>query len=146
MAEETRKWTVDSSGNHIMPPDQSEFLDWLLTPKNDRQPESQAQWAREHEIRADTVRTWKKDPRFKDEWRRRADETVVSTERISAVMDAMWQQACIGNVQAATLYMNHAARLLPPKEVAEDEEFKHLSDEELVDFLGKELGFTNGSG
>lgn len=142
MADE-RKWTQDSSGNHIIPPDQSEFLDWLLTPRNDRKPETQAEWARAHTLNQKTVRDWKKNPLFKEEWRRRADETIVSTERVSAVMDAMWQQACQGNVQAATLYMNHAARILPPKERDDDDEFKNMPDEDLVNYLGAELGFVN---
>lgn len=134
------KWTRDASGNYTMPERQSEFLDWLLTPKEERQPPSQAKWAQARMIREDTVRKWKQDPRFKDEWRRRADETVVSTERLQAILDTLWQKGKDGDVQAATKYLEYAARLLPPKEVADDESVKHLTDEQLVEQYKAELG------
>jgi hypothetical protein len=138
MAEQL-KWIQDASGTLVMPARQREFLDWLLTAPAERQPPSQAKWAQAHMTSEETVRSWKRDPRFKEEWRRRADETVVSTERISALLDTLWQKGKEGDVQAATKYLDWAAKLLPPKGVADDESVKHLSDEELVEQLKHEL-------
>jgi hypothetical protein len=137
------KWTRSASGDYVIPAKQAEFIEWLLS--DHRRPSNQRQWAVENEVHERTVREWKRDRRFLAEWDRRAAEKNVSTERVQAALDTLWRVGTQqGDVQAITKWLEHVNRMRPPVQVAKDEEFEELSDEELVQALALELGYDDG--
>lgn len=134
------RWGSNGSGTPVPPELQSKFLDWLLADPDDKEFPSQRAWCEAHGITQRTVRTWKKDDRFKREWERRAAEKNVSPERMQDILDTLYRVAVNdGDVAAAKLYLDQANRLLPPKTVVQEEEFSGLSDEDLVSAIAEEL-------
>ena len=69
-----RGWLTDpETGEKVMPEMWVSFLDWLLQ-GGEREPRWQYEWAEANGIHEDSVRRWKRDPRFVKEWDRRAAE------------------------------------------------------------------------
>jgi len=127
--------TDDASGEKVMPDLWSDFLDWLLLGP-DRQPLTQREWAQEHELHEDSLRRWKRDPRFTREWDRRAAELNIHPERTQSVIDALHAQAVAGSVNAASLYLQYIEKFTPRRSVVlEDRAASGLSDLELADEL-----------
>ena len=126
-------WQTDpDSGEKVMPSDWSNFLDWLLS--EERVPGTQKEWAAEFGFNERTVRRWKSDPRFVREWDRRASELNVHPERTQTVVDALYRAAALGDVKAATLYLQYIDKFTPKRRVLVDDDrtAAGLSDEELA--------------
>ena len=125
-------WHRDGQGRDIPPEIQSEFLDWLLS--DVRIPSSQDTWGEQHGVNERTVRRWKQDPRFIKLWEQRITEKNVGPERVSRILDVLYEAAEKGDVKAATEYMKYVDRILPPKKVErEPEDLELWSDEELAE-------------
>jgi len=131
MAELETRWQKDERGNHVMPPLQSQFLDWLLDDEKD--PATQAAWARAHQVNPRTIREWKQDHRFRAEWDRRAAEKNVSTERVQTILDALYRVAVDdGDVQAMKLWLDYSSKMRPPRQAVHEGDYAGLTDDELV--------------
>lgn len=131
------RWRTDDEGNLVIPQDQSDFLDWLLSDVRD--PPNQQQWAHERGYNVRTVKSWKHDPRFKREWERRAADKNISIERIQDVVNTIYNAAKNGDVKASEAYLKYIERFLPaPERVTSDQSIRAMSDEEL-DAALKEL-------
>lgn len=123
------KWSTDSDGRAVMPEKQSQFLDWLLSDL--RKPETEKEWAAENDISSETLKKWKQNRKFREEWERRALDRNISVETTQDVMRTLKKAAQRGDVTAAKFYMQWVERLMPPKQVDRDDTIAHLSDEEL---------------
>jgi hypothetical protein len=123
-----------------MPDAWSAFLDWLLL-GHERQPLHQYEWAAENGVHEDSLRRWKRDPRFIREWDRLASEVNVSPERVQGVVDALWAKAAVGDVKAASLYLQYVEKFTPKRRVVvdDDREAAGMSDAELADELDAEV-------
>ena len=83
-------WVTDPvTGKQTMPDIWRQFLEWLLLGP-ERMPSTQKEWAAENGTHEDTVRRWKRDPRFRKEWESRAAEMNVHIERVQGVIDAVY--------------------------------------------------------
>ena len=132
-----RGWLTDpETGEKVMPEMWALFLDWLLMGR-EREPRWQYEWAEANGIHEDSVRRWKRDPRFIREWDRRAAELNIHPERTQGVIDALHQAAVGGSVQAASLYLQYIEKFTPKRRVVvdDDREVAGLSDLELADEL-----------
>ena len=118
-------------GHWVIPELQSKFLDWLLTPRSEREQETIKAWAEAHGVAPRTVSDWKKDRRFRREWEDRANSKNISVDRMQSVIDTLYEAAVGGDVQAAKLYIAEVEKLRPTRQVERDEDVAHLSDEEL---------------
>lgn len=125
---------------NVMPALQSQFLDWLLTPTQDRDPKTQTEWAEAHDLARGTLAAWKKDRRFLREWEDRANARNIGVERMQNVLSTLYTAAVSGDVQAAKLYIAEVDKMRPPKQVQLDKDVEGLSDEELADELRGLLG------
>lgn len=125
-------WNWDNQTNSwSMPPQQSEFLDWLLSDPKD--PASRTVWCEQHGVHPDTPKRWKRDKRFNEEWERRAREKNISVDRVQSVVDSLHNAAINGDVKAASLYLQYIDRFTPKRVVkVEDSETKGLSDDDLL--------------
>ena len=127
-------WVTDpDSGVKVMPDHWREFLEWLLL-RPDRQPVTQREWAAEHGVHEDSLRRWKRDPRFRREWEARAAELNIHVERVQTVIDAVYREAAQGDVKAAALYLQYIDKFTPKRRVLVDDErdASGLSDLELA--------------
>lgn len=112
------------------------YMEWLLTPKDERQPPTKAAMARELERSEKTLRDWEQMPEFRAEWEKRAREVMGGPERLKAVADAMYAQALDADsrkqVQAAKMFAELiGAHSPPPLKVEATLSLSALSDEEL---------------
>jgi len=126
-------WITDpESGVQVMPDSWRKFLDWLLLGL-DRAPKTQKDWAAANSIHEDSLRRWKRDPRFRREWEARAAELNVHVERVQTVIDAVYREAAQGDVKAASLYLQYVDRFTPKRQVIVDEaEAASLTDAALI--------------
>ena len=132
-----RGWMTDpETGEKVMPELWQAFLEWKLQGP-DRDPTFQYEWAVANGVHEDSVRRWKRDPRFIREWDRRAAELNIHPERTQSVIDALHQQAVGGSVQAASLYLQYIEKFTPKRRVVvdDDRDASGLSDLELADEL-----------
>lgn len=132
------RWTTDEHGNAVMPEAQAEYLEWLIDPM--RVPATELEYAAEHDMDPRTTRRWKKDARFKAEWRAKAEELNVNPERIQAVVDNLYKTAIgnsMGATKAAELYLKYVQLFTPTtKVVVEDKSIDNLSDHDLARMAG----------
>ena len=143
-----RGWLTDpETGEKVMPETWALFLDWLLQ-GGEREPRWQYEWAEANGIHEDSVRRWKRDPRFIREWDRRAAELNIHPERTQGVIDALHQAAVGGSVQAASLYLQYIEKFTPKRRVVvdDDREVAGLSDLELADELAGLVAEFRGEG
>ena len=143
-----RGWLTDpETGEKVMPEMWVSFLDWLLQ-GGEREPRWQYEWAEANGIHEDSVRRWKRDPRFVKEWDRRAAELNIHPERTQGVIDALHQAAVGGSVQAASLYLQYIEKFTPKRRVVvdDDREVAGLSDLELADELAGFVAEFRGEG
>jgi len=107
------------------------YLEWLVTPAANREPKTQAEFARMLGVDTTTLRRWEKKDWFKSEWDRRVSEIQGSPERTQKLLDALYLKALEGDNKAAQLYLQATNRLLPPQTVINTSKASDLSDEEL---------------
>jgi hypothetical protein len=143
-----RGWRTDpETGEKVMPDSWKAFLDWKLQGP-DRDPKHQYEWAALNGVHEDSVRRWKRDPRFIKEWDRRAAELNIHPERTQGVIDSLHLAAVGGDVKAASLYLQYIEKFTPKRRVVVDDEREvaGLSDVELADELaGLVAEFRGGS-
>ena len=125
-------WNWDNQSNSwSMPQVQSEFLDWLLS--DPKEPATRQGWADLHGVHVDSLKRWKRDKRFQEEWERRAREKNISVDRVQSVVDSLHAAAINGDVKAASLYLQYIDRFTPKRVVkVEDSDTKAMSDDELL--------------
>lgn len=125
-----QKWTKDESGKLVMPPKQSDYLDWLLSETRD--PPTEPEWCALKGVAQDTVRKWRADRRFREMWERRSVEMHVSPDKMHRVLGVLFKSATsLGDVAAAKSYLAYMDKFMPPKQVQRDASVAHMTDAEL---------------
>jgi hypothetical protein len=132
-------WTTDKYGNHHPPPLVDRFLDWLCDPY--RNPNmSQAGWAKSNGVKATTLSRWLRDERVKGLLEKRFEVLNAEPTRVQQVVQAVYERALLGDVKAATLYLQYVDKLAPKRIVVhEARELKSMSDDQLREQLQKAL-------
>lgn len=111
---------------------QEQFLNWLMTPANGRNPSSQDKLAAELGVDETTLRRWKKKPAFKLEWEKRVNEQQQSPERTQKLLDRLYERAMEGDNNSAKLYLQATNRLAPTQlQVEHSTKPSEISDAEL---------------
>lgn len=92
-------------------------IEWLCTPKRERDPQTQEALARRLRIGTSVITGWKKDKDFLEAWELHYLQTVGSPERKQALMDTLFRTGQDADdprhVQAAAKYMDIAEGLRP---------------------------------
>ena len=95
---------------YVWSPEQLRFIEWLATPREHRDPTSQALLAAEMSVRPATLSTWKQLKDFGGEVRAIARRLVSDTWLVD-VYHAMYREAVGGSVSAARLLFEVAGEL-----------------------------------
>ena len=100
-------------------PRKMRYIEWLTTPPDARQPQTERQLAAELDVYAKTLYNWKQDRDFLEEWRGEADEVIGGPDKRQAVLDTLYKAATDQrnprHVQAAKLYLEAVGAMSPPK-------------------------------
>ncbi len=117
------------------------FIEWLCTPKRDREPQTQDEFAEQHGIGYTSLNRWKKDRTFLLAWEQYYLQTVGSPERKQNLLDTLYRTGTDADdprhVAAASKYMELVDGLRPQKlDITVNRPAKDLSDEELDRIAG----------
>ena len=117
-------------------------IEWLCTPKRERDPATQEQLARRLRIGATAISKWKADPEFLKAWEAYYLQTVGSPERKQALMDTLFRTGSDADdprhVSAAKTYLEMAEGLRPQQiEVTVNRPIKEWTDEMLDAVLAR---------
>jgi hypothetical protein len=112
------------------------FIEWLCTPKRDREPSTEAEFAEQHGVAATALTRWKKDRQFLLAWEQHYLATVGSPERKQNLLDTLYRTGTDADdprhVAAASKYMELVDGLRPQRlDIHLHRPAKDLSDEEL---------------
>lgn len=96
---------------------QQRLIEWLCTPKRDRDPQTQEQLGKRMRVSANTIARWKREPEFLKLWEAHYLRTVGSPERKQSLMDTLYKTGSDADdprhVAAAKTYMEIAEGLRP---------------------------------
>lgn len=117
-------------------PRHQRLVDWLTTPKQEREPKTAKALAVELGVSERTIRDWKERPEVRELWEVQAKQVVGSPERAQDVLEAMYQRAMDSTdpkqVQAAKLYLEAIDAVKPPTvNVQTRSDLARVSDDEL---------------
>jgi SOS response regulatory protein OraA/RecX len=116
------------------------FIEYLLTPRIERYPKTEKEWAAKHDVSDRSLRRWKKNEAFQTKLRNRMRETSLDPERVNEVLSAVFNAAAGGDMQAAKLYLQHAQELDPgPQVIAEERSVSDMSNDEIKQALAELL-------
>jgi len=112
---------------------QEEYLEWLLTPKDSRRPNTKKAWAEDHGIHFNTLQVWEKRRDFKERWELGVKGLTESPERTQSLLDALYVKGIAGDVRSAELYLKATGQMASQQNIniKTETSVKELSDEEL---------------
>ena len=96
------------------------FLEWLLTPRDERDPATQTELAEQFGVHPTTLANWKRSPEFLEQWNLQYLRTVGSPETKGEIMATLRRTATDQDdpkhVQAAKAYFEIEGSLRPAKQ------------------------------
>jgi hypothetical protein len=112
---------------------QEEYLEWLITPKESRNPNTKKAWAEDHGIHFNTLQVWEKRKDFKERWELAVKGLTQSPERSQALLDALYVKGIAGDVRSAELYLKATGQMASQQNIniKTETSVKELTDEEL---------------
>lgn len=117
---------------NILDQRQENYITWLCTPPQERQPPTKEAYASEIGVNVTTLRRWEKKDVFRKAWQSRVDDVQGSPERSQRLLDTLYERAVGGDIKAAQLYLQATNRMAPPTVTVKSEKgSSELSDEEL---------------
>lgn len=117
---------------------QAEYIEWLVTPKDEREPATHGAWADQHDLSYETLRRWRTKTRyFIEAWNKRLEEEHLAPEKIGGMMQRLGSIAQTGGdreaVAAIKLYMEIVGKMAPKKlDIEAGPKARQMSDEELM--------------
>jgi hypothetical protein len=119
------------------------FIEWLCTPKRDREPPTQEAFAEQHGLEPALLTRWKRDRSFLDEWERHYLSTIGSPERKQNILDTMYRTGTDADdprhVQAGAKYMELVEGLKPQRlDVHHHGPVESLSEAQIDEMLARE--------
>ncbi len=117
---------------------QLEFIEWLVTPKDERDPPFQREWCAATHTDQTTVYRWRhSNPLFIAAWNKRLEEEHLAPEKIGGMMDRLTKIAAHSSdresVAAIKLYMEIVGKMAPKKlDIEAGPKVRDLSDGELA--------------
>lgn len=85
--------------------EQEEYLAWLLTPEDQRQPSTKKDWALAHDMHVNTLGQWEKKKNFKERWQLGVEALNQSPERTQKLLEALYIKGISGDTKSAELYL-----------------------------------------
>lgn len=117
------------------------FIEWLCTPRRDRDPSTQEELARRMRVSANTLSKWKQDKAFLEAWELHYLQSVGSPERKQTLMDTLFKTGSDADdprhVQAAAKYMELADGLRPQQIEVTVRPARELTDDQIEEIVVK---------
>jgi hypothetical protein len=122
---------------NILDQRQENYINWLCTPPQEREPASKEAYAASVGVNVSTLRRWEKKDVFRKTWQSKVDDVQGSPERSQRLLDTLYEKALSGDIKAAQLYLQATNRMAPPSVTLKSEKATtELSDSELDELIG----------
>ena len=122
---------------NILDQRQENYINWLCTPPQEREPASKEAYAALIGVNVSTLRRWEKKDVFRRAWQGKVDDVQGSPERSQRLLDTLYEKALSGDIKAAQLYLQATNRMAPPSVTVKSEKATtELSDSELDELIG----------
>lgn len=122
---------------NILDQRQENYINWLCTPPQEREPASKEAYAALIGVNVSTLRRWEKKDVFRKAWQGKVDDVQGSPERSQRLLDTLYEKALGGDIKAAQLYLQATNRMAPPSVTLKSEKAAtELSDSELDELIG----------
>lgn len=118
---------------------QEEYLEWLLTPKEGRNPKTKKDWAEQHGVHFNTLGQWEKKKEFSERWALGVKGLTQSPERTQALLDALYTKGIAGDHRSAELYLKATGQMATQQNIniKTETSVKDLSDEDLESLIAE---------
>ena len=118
------------------------FIEWLCTPKRDREPPTQEAFAREYFLDPSTLTKWKQDRSFLEAWEQHYLATIGSPERKQNILDTLYKTGSDPDdprhVQAGAKYIEIVDGLRPQRiDVHHHGPVENLTEEQIDEMLAR---------
>lgn len=139
-AEPERVWLYNETKKQwVVPAKQAEYIEWLLTPDWIREPRLVREMQEKLGVHNQTMYKWRKDKRFQDALRKRADELNADVATTQEVLNAVQSAAKNGDIKAAQLWLQYRGELTQKTEIQVVDDLRGKPSEELIATLEHEL-------
>jgi hypothetical protein len=105
------------------------LVEWLALPVFQREPKTQAEFAKNFHVHFTTVSSWKAEPGFMDRVRDRANE--IAREGHPDVVKALLRNIHDGDTQAIKIYPDYFQSMKPVEKIQVQKQLREWTDEEL---------------
>jgi transposase-like protein len=145
-AEPERVWLWNETrGEWVVPKLQAEYIDWLLTPEWLREPRLVREFQEKIGVHTQTLYKWRKEKRFQDALKKRADELNADVATTQEVLNAVQSAAKNGDIKAAQLWLQFRGELTQRTEIAVVDDLRGKPTEELIATLKHEIAVLESS-
>lgn len=123
---------MEPNEDGLLTPAQEEYLEWLCTSVNEREPKLKWEIAQKIGVTIHTLRAWEKKAVFMDKWKAGVENTQGSPERTQVLLDSLYERGIAGDVKSAQLFFQATNRLAPSAPpVVTEKRTAELTDVEL---------------
>jgi hypothetical protein len=144
--EPERVWLWNETrGEWVVPKLQAEYIDWLLTPEWLREPRLVREFQEKIGVHTQTLYKWRKEKRFQDALKKRADELNADVATTQEVLNAVQSAAKNGDIKAAQLWLTYRGELTQRTEIAVVDDLRGKPTEELIATLKHEIAVLESS-
>lgn len=116
---------------------QEEYLAWLLTPEEQRNPRFKKEWAEVNGVHPNTLNLWEKKKSFVDRWKLGLEGLNQSPERTQKLLDALYTKGIAGDTKSAELYLKATGSMpnASTLNIKTETSVRDLSDEDLESMI-----------
>jgi hypothetical protein len=141
-----RVWLYNETRKEwVVPTPQAEYIEWLLTPDWLREPRLVREMQEKLGVHGQTLYKWRKDKRFQDALRKRADELNADVATTQEVLNAVQAAAKNGDIKAAQLWLQYRGELTQKTEIQVTDDLRGKPTDELIATLERELAALKAS-
>lgn len=107
------------------------FMAWELEDPEEREPKTQTEWCKAHDIPDSTPSRWRRSPSWKPTLENTQYESAIDSTNVAAVVESLRVAGLGGDTAAAQAYLRHVSSAID----VDDAEIQGMTDLELADAL-----------
>ena len=125
----------------LLTQEQEAYLAWLITPEDQRDPDTKKAYAEKTGVHENTLRVWEKKKNFVERWKLGIEGLNQSPERTQKLLDALYIKGISGDTKSAELYLKATGNMPNSSTVniKTETSLRDISDDELEKMI-LELG------
>jgi hypothetical protein len=125
----------------LLTQEQEAYLAWLITPEEQRDPDTKKAYADKTGVHVNTLGTWEKKKNFIERWKLGIEGLNQSPERTQKLLEALYIKGISGDTKSAELYLKATGNMPNSStlNIKTETAIRDISDDELEKMI-LELG------